>query len=486
MNKVKSVIKGAWMVLAGVLLGGPFFTPCAATQAVPQKATLQSLSEPQGPSARRSLPIRGYKSHSGTKILFIRTPDLPMFDVHVSFAAGSAHTSHQPGLAALTFSLLNEGVAGKDLNAIQETFDQLGARLGVQITADRASFSLRSLSDEARRAPALELFAQILGKPSLPEQSMPLATSQLLHFLDIEEESHATQANQALHGLMSPKHGYSQSVYGTRGGLASISRDQVQDFHRSAYAAGNALIILVGDLTEDEAQRIGAQISNALPQGPAVAAIETPGSPDTQKLLRPVRASSQAYLRLAQPGVLRNSPDFAALQIANQIFTARLMNELRERRGMTYDVQARLSTHQTQGSQVIELQTRPELADAALTHIKGMFQDFLIHGPTQKELDDTKTWLAGRAPLTSASNAQIVRQLLAIGVNDLPLDLDFSSQTAQKLNVDSVKKALNQHLDAERWNVVILGPTTDQQPLPTPIESTANTMCRATTEFVAS
>ncbi|MNX94914.1 hypothetical protein D3C86_1271620 [compost metagenome] len=115
-----------------------------------------------------------------------------------------------------------------------------------------------------------------------------------------------------------------------------------------------------------------------------------------------------------------------------------------------------------------------------------MFQDFLIHGPTQKELDDTKTWLAGRAPLTSASNAQIVRQLLAIGVNDLPLDLDFSSQTAQKLNVDSVKKALNQHLDAERWNVVILGPTTDQQPLPTPIESAANTMCRATTEFVAS
>ncbi|KAB0486303.1 zinc protease [Pseudomonas reinekei] len=486
MNKVKSVIKGAWMVLAGVLLGGQLFTPCAATQATPQKATLQSLSEPQRPSARRALPIKGYKSHSGTKILFIRNPGLPMFDVHVSFAAGSAHTHHQPGLAALTFSLLNEGVDGKDINAIQETFDQLGARLGMGITADRASFSLRSLSDEARRAPALELFAQMLGKPLLPEQSLSLATSQLLHFLDTEQASHATQADQALHGLMFPKHGYSQSVYGTRVGLASVTRDQVQDFHRSAYAAGNALIILVGDLTEDEAQRIGAQISNALPQGPAVAAIPSPGSPDAQQLLRPVKSSSQAYLRLAQPGVLRNSPDSAALQIANRIFTARLMEELRERRGMTYDVQARLSTLQAQSTLVIELQTRPELADAALAHIKGMFRDFLIHGPTQKELDDTKTWLAGSAPLRSASNAQIVRRLLDIGVHDLPLDLDFSTQRAQELNLDAVKKALNQHLDAERWNTVILGPTTNQQPLPNPVQSEANTMCRATTEFVAS
>lgn len=115
-----------------------------------------------------------------------------------------------------------------------------------------------------------------------------------------------------------------------------------------------------------------------------------------------------------------------------------------------------------------------------------MFRDFLIHGPTQKELDDTKTWLAGSAPLRSASNAQIVRRLLDIGVHDLPLDLDFSTQRAQELNLDAVKKALNQHLDAERWNTVILGPTTNQQPLPNPVQSEANTMCRATTEFVAS
>jgi zinc protease len=313
-----------------------------------------------------------------------------------------------------------------------------------------------------------------------------VAKSQLLHFLDNEEQSHGYQADQALYRLLSPGHGYEQSVYGTRVGLAAITRDQVQDFHRKAYAAGNAMITLVGDLTEDEAQRIGVQISNALPLGPAVATIKSPDNPASPGFLQLQRPSTQAYVRLAQPGVLRNSPDFVALQMANQIFTTRLMHELRARRGLTYDVRAGLSVRQAQGILAVELQTRPELADGVLAKIKEMYRDFLTHGPTQKELDDTKARLAGSAPLNSTTNAQIVSQLRDIGVYDLPLELDYSTQTALELNLESVKNALNRHLDTERWSAVILGPKTDQQPLPAPLESEANAICRETDEIVAS
>jgi hypothetical protein len=165
MDKLKDLING--LILTGMLLSAQ--APAAAITA-PQKPVLQSLNEPQTPAIHRSLSIKGYKTLSGTKILFIRTPGLPMFDVLVSFAAGSAHTPHQPGLAAVTFSLLNEGVTGKDVNAIQATFDDLGARMGMDIDQDRTHFSLRSLSDESRRTPALELFAQVLGMPLRPDK----------------------------------------------------------------------------------------------------------------------------------------------------------------------------------------------------------------------------------------------------------------------------------------------------------------------------
>ncbi len=481
MDKLKGLING--LILAGMLLSAQ--TPAVATTA-PQKPVLQSLNEPQPPTIHRALSIKGYKTLSGTKILFIRTPGLPMFDALVSFAAGSAHTPHQPGLAAVTFSLLNEGVAGKDINAIQATFDNLGARMGMDISQDRTLFSLRSLSDESRRTPALELFAQVLGKPLLPQGSLPKLKSQLQYFLDLEDQSHAAQAREANLGQLFPDHSYAQSFYGTRAGLASITRTQAQDFHRKAYSAGNAQITLVGDLTEEEAQRIGAQISAALPLGPATAAIQPVTSPAAPGLLRVERPSTQAYLRLAQPSVLRNSPDYVALQMAMRIFTHRLSNELRERRGLTYHVEADLSALQAQGSLTIELQTRPEQTDAVLAHIKTMFTDFLAQGPTQQELADTQQQLTGSAPLNSATNAQILRQLHAIGAHNLPLDLDFATQAALKLNLVSIKSALNRHYHADQWRVVILGLKTDQQPLPAPSESATNSMCRVPDKIVAS
>ena len=125
----------------------------------------------------------------------------------------------------------------------------------------------------------------------------------------------------------------------------------------------------------------------------------------------------------------------------------------------------------------VELQTRPEQADAVLSHIKTMFSDFLAQGPTQQELDDIQQQLAGSAPLNSATNMQILRRLHAISVHNLPLDLDFSTQAALKLNLVSIKNALSRHYHAEHWRVVILGPKTAQQPLPAPSESTTNSMC---------
>lgn len=480
MDKLKVLLNG--LILAGMVVGAQ--AGAAATTVAP-KPTLQSLDEPQAPAIRRTLPIKGYKTFGATKILFIRTPGLPMFDVLVSFAAGSAHTPDQPGLAAVTFSLLNEGVAGKDANAIQATFDNLGAKITMGISQDRTWFSLRSLSEESRRTPALALFAQFLGKPLLPEASLPTVKSQLRYFLDREDQSHATQARQVNLGQLFPGHGYAQSFFGTRTSLAAITRTQAQDFHRKAYAAGNAQITLVGDLTEEEAQRIGAQIAAALPQGPAAATIQPAPRPAAPDLLHIERASTQAYLRLARPSVLRSNPDYVALQMAMQVFSNRLTHELRERRGLTYHVETQLAALQAQGFLSIELQTRPEQADAVLAHIQTMFSDFLEQGPTQKELDDAQLQLTGSAPLNTASNAQILNRLHVLGIHDLPLDLDFATQAALKLNLASINSALNRHYHAEHWHAVIVGPTTEQQPLPAPSESATHAMCRVPGEIVA-
>ncbi|MCY1432484.1 putative zinc protease [compost metagenome] len=255
--------------------------------------------------------------------------------------------------------------------------------------------------------------------------------------------------------------------------MPQIGVAQLRAFHQKAYAAGNTVIALVGDLSRSEAEAIAAQVSRALPEGPALPA---PGMPEQPKAgVHHIEfPSKQTHLMLAQLGIVRNDPDWPALYLGNQIlggggFGTRLMEQVREKRGLTYGVYSGFTGMQTRGPFTIGLQTRAEVSEGTLKLVQDIVRDFLASGPTQKELDDAKRELAGSFPLSTASNADIVGQLGAIGFYNLPLDYleNFLSQV-QGLTVEQVKAAMNRHLDADAFVVVTAGPTVEQQPLPAP------------------
>ncbi len=129
---------------------------------------LQSLSELDDKApARRSLNVQTWNTAEGARVLFVEAHELPMFDLRLTFAAGSSQDGKTPGLATLTNAMLNEGVAGKDVGAIAQGFEGLGADFGNGSYKDMAIASLRSLSAADKREPALKLFAQVVGKPTL-------------------------------------------------------------------------------------------------------------------------------------------------------------------------------------------------------------------------------------------------------------------------------------------------------------------------------
>ena len=115
------------------------------------------------------------------------------------------------------------------------------------------------------------------------------------------------------------------------------------------------------------------------------------------------------------------------------------MEEVREKRGLTYGIYSGFSAMQARGPFMINLQTRAELSEGALTLVQDILRDYLANGPTQKELDDAKRELAGSFPLSTASNADIVGQLGAMGFYDLPLTYleDFMAQI-QALSAEQV------------------------------------------------
>lgn len=467
--------------LAALAMTAALALPVHATDAAkPAGNGLQSLAELDGKApSRRQLNIQNWKTAEGARVLFVEARELPMFDLRVTFAAGSSQDAGIQGLATLTNAMLNEGVAGKDVTAIAQGFEGLGADFGNGSYRDMAVASLRSLSAADKRQPALKLFAEVVGKPTFPEDALKRIKNQMLAGFEYDKQNPAKIASQALFSNLYGKHPYGFPSDGTAQSVPGITQAQLQAFHAKAYAAGNAVIALVGDLSRSDAEAIAAQVSAALPKGPALPAPEQPAEPKAG-VTHIDFASKQTHLMLAELGIDRNDPDWPALSLGNQIlgggaFGTRLMTEVRERRGLTYGVYSVFSPMQVRGPFMINLQTRAELSEGTLKLVQDQLADYLKTGPTQQELDDAKRELAGSFPLSNASNASIVGQLGAIGFYNLPLTwLEDFMQQSQALTVEQVKAAMNKHLSADKLVIVTVGPEMPQKPLPPPTEKPAD------------
>ncbi|KJH79522.1 insulinase family protein [Pseudomonas sp. KSR10] len=460
---------------------GTVTTPAESGQAIAREAAergqrIQSLDElGDQPLARRTLDIQSWQTEGGARVLFVEAHQLPMFDLRLTFAAGSSQDGDVPGVAMLTNAMLNEGVEGKDVTAIAEGFEGLGAEFGNGSYRDMAVASLRSLSAQDKREPALQLFSQVVGQPTFPEDSLQRIKNQILAGFELQKQNPGKLASLELFEQLYGSHPYAHPSEGTPDTIPGIDTDQLRAFHAKAYAAGNAVIALVGDLDREHAEAIAEQISSALPQGNALPAPPVPSAPSAG-LTHIDFPSNQTHLMLAQLGIPRGDPDYAALYLGNQIlggggFGTRLMEEVREKRGLTYGIYSGFSPMQTNGPFMINLQTRAELSEATLELVQRLVAEFLEKGPTRAELERSKREIAGSFPLSTASNADIVGQLGSIGFYNLPLTyLEDFMQQVQALSVEQVKAAMNKHLSPDGFVIVTAGPQVEQKPLPAPSE----------------
>jgi zinc protease len=200
--------------------------------------------------------------------------------------------------------------------------------------------SLRSLSAADKREPALKLFSEVVGKPTFPPTPSRASRTRCSPVSSTRNRTPANSRRADEAPVRRPP--YAHSSDGTR---RACRRSPWRNCARSTprpTPAGNVVIALVGDLSRAEAEAIAAQVSGALPKGPALAKIAQPQEPKAS-VNHIEFPSKQTNLLLAQLGIDRDDPDYAALSMGNQIlggggFGTRLMSEVREKRGLTYGV----------------------------------------------------------------------------------------------------------------------------------------------------
>ncbi len=421
--------------------------------------------------ARAAIPIQHWTQPGGAQVYLVESPAIPMLDVQIDFDAGSRRDpAPQAGLAAATALMAGKGVAARggqdalDENQLGDAWADLGAAFGARAGADRMSFSLRTLTDPALLPRAVALAARQLGEPSWPDAVWRRERERLSAAIRESRTRPATLAARAFAHAVYGNHPYGQET--TPETLARIQVADMKSRYAALIAPCRAKVSLVGAVTRAQADEIVTQLLSRLPRGGACAPL--PAVPEVAPLARAVDEripfkSAQAHVLMGQPGYKRSDPDFFALLVGNHILgggdlTSRLMEEVREKRGLSYGVYSSFAPGLHAGAFTVELQTRSDQAADTVGVLRQVVRDFVAQGPTEAELQAAKDNLIGGFALRIDANGKLLDNVTNIAWNGLPLDyLDHWTERVAQVTAADIQAAFQRKLQPDRMVTVVVG-----------------------------
>jgi len=419
-------------------------------------------------SSRPALPLVRRVLANGLTVLVLENPVADIVAARVFLRAGSSlETAQNAGLTSLMMGLLTKGTETLSSLAIAEQVESVGASLGTDASADYSVVSLKAVS--ADFPDLLALAGDLLRRPSFPAAELDLEQRLTLQQLRSMQEQPFTVAFHQFLAHLYGDHPYGRSGMGTAESVATLERDQLVAFHRQTVRPDSLVVTVVGHI---EAERAIALVEDVFgdwpcPEGaPPVptfpAALPAPAAAITPQ------ATNQSIVMTGYVAPAVDDLDYAALKLINTYLgnglSSRLFVELREKRGLAYDVSAFYPTRLAPSQFVAYMGTSPDNTALALDSLSQELERLGQVPLLADELQAAKNKLLGQYALGKQTNAQLAQILGWYEVLGLGVDFDQTFQdAAAAVTVEDVQRV------AQRWftqpQVSLLGPEAAVAPL---------------------
>ncbi len=412
--------------------------------------------------------IEHWQTMGGSRVYYVHTEGLPMADIQVVFNAGSASDGQQFGLSALTADLLDTGAGKWNADEIAQRFESVGAQFGVSSSMDTTTVSLRTLTDKTLFDKALETMQVILTKPAFNQADFKREQRRTLSGLKQQEESPAALASIAFYNALYGTHPYAHPESGVIKTVSAFKAADIRHFYQKFYVADNAIVVIVGALSKQQAEQTAEQLLAGLPLGKRPETL-----PDVAMPLKATQQhiefpSSQTHVLVGLPGSYRKDPDYFNLYVGNHILggsglVSKLFDEIREKRGLAYSASSNFMPMLKPGPFLISLQTRNDQTAQALQVLNQTLADFINKGPTEVELTAAKKNITGGFAMRFDTNKELAGYVAMIGFYEMPLDyLDTFQQKTEQVTVASITEAFKRRVNPQLLQTITVGKSAEK------------------------
>jgi len=397
-------------------------------------------------SAYATTPFKTTSWHTktGALVIFYQAMEVPILDITIAFAAGSAYDLQDFGLSTLTLKLLNQGNNGEDSTTIAEKLADTGAQYEAINNQDMVVLNLKTLTDDKPLNESIKIYKDIITRPDFREDAFMQEKSQQLMAIKQTLESPEAIANQAFFQMLYKNHPYAHPVIGNHDSVNNLTVEKVKNFYHKYFVSKNAIIVLVGAINEQTAKKISENLTKDLPEGKKAEKIPLANELSEEMDIEVPFKASQTVIYLGQLAITHHDPNYFPLLVGNYILgggsslDSQLSKELREKRGLTYGVSSQIALMKANGPFIISFSTKSTNTKEALDVARKTLTKFINNGATEEELIAAKQYLTGSFPLSLASNRNIAYMLLKIAFYQMPDD--FITTYIEKINAVTLKE----------------------------------------------
>jgi len=447
----------------------PVVTKVASTRYAGPVTTLAAPAQREAPPAigkpvQPVLPTPAERTlANGLRVIVARSSDLPLVTAELTVRSGAAADPQGlAGTASMAADLLTEGTTTRSATDVARETEALGANLGAGSGWESSTVSLNVMPQNL--APAMAIMADVARNPVFQAEELERVRKESLDALSVAYQRPGSVANFAAAPLIYAGSPFGHVAAGTPASLQRIGRDALVGMHDAYWRPDNAILVITGDLTPEEGfalaeKNFGDWARPAAPLPPIPTADMTP-RPHAVVIDMP--QSGQAGVVVARTAIVRSDPRYYAGIVANTVlgggYSARLNEEIRIKRGLSYGANSSLTARQSTGAFTATAQTKPQSAPEVVTLVRQEMAKLGQTPPTADELTARKSVLVGdygRDIATTDGLAGILSDLALYGI-DLS-EMKVYTAKVEAVSPGQVKDFAASVLDPAKATVVVAG-----------------------------
>ncbi len=410
----------------------------------------------------QAMQIQKVVSKKGIEAWLVEDHSRPILSMQFAFAGGSVQDPEgKPGVATFVSGMLDEGAGDLDSEAYQNRLEDLAAKLSVNASYDHMSVSFQALTQN--RDELLKLLRIALTSPHFSPPDVERIREQLIANLRVEEKDPDKVASLEWHKIAFGSHPYARPTNGTLESVAAITPDDLHAYVKKNFARDNLKVAVVGDI---DAAALSAALDSVFGDLPAVSSrrpLQDVTWQNTPKQRIVTMPNPQSVVQFGFQGLKRNDPDFIPAYILNYVvggggFSSKLMQEVREKRGLAYSVYTYLYPLDHAGIFAGGVATENKSVGELLDLIKAELERAAKDGLTEEELRTAKDYLVGSFALRFDTSGKIAAQLLAIQLDNLGINyIERRNGEIEAVTVDDIKRVAKRLMAPKNLIVTVVG-----------------------------